>query len=105
MEHFRIDEIGEGSTGSYAEFLRVADLSAGVYRLAAGAVDPQQPHTEDELYFVVRGRAIIRVGEQDREVARGDLVFVAAGVEHRFHTITEDLQVLVVFGPAEYSKG
>lgn len=88
----------------YHEFLRVPALSAGVYQLAAGAEDPQQSHTEDELYYVVAGRARIRVGDEDARIEAGSLVFVAANVEHRFHSIAEDLTVLVFFAPAEYSR-
>ena len=87
----------------YLEFLRVPSLSAGLYRLAAGARDPQLPHTEDEVYYIVSGRAEILVGEENREVEAGSLVFVAANVEHRFHSISEDLTVLVFFAPAEYT--
>jgi mannose-6-phosphate isomerase-like protein (cupin superfamily) len=90
--------------GPWLEFVRSADLSAGIYELAAGAADPQSPHTEDELYHVVRGRAMLRVGDEDRTVGPGSLVFVAAGVPHRFHDIGEDLTILVVFGPAERSR-
>lgn len=93
----------EQSGRLYHEFLRVPALSAGVYQLAAGADDPQQPHTEDEVYYIVAGRAQIRVGDEDAPVAAGSLVFVAANMEHRFHTIAEDLTVLVFFAPAEYS--
>lgn len=87
----------------YHEFLRVPAMSAGLYELAAGANDPQQPHTEDELYYVVRGKGQIRVGEEDALVEAGSLIFVAANVEHRFHNITEDLSIVVFFAPAEYS--
>ena len=88
----------------YLEFLRVPAMSVGLYRLAAGTNDPQQPHSEDELYYIVSGRASILVGETDTPVAAGSLVFVAAQVEHRFHDIAEDLSVLVFFAPAEYSR-
>jgi mannose-6-phosphate isomerase-like protein (cupin superfamily) len=88
---------------AYREFLRVPTMSAGLYELPAGAEDPQQPHTEDELYIVTAGRAILRVAEKDIPVTAGALVFVPASVPHRFHSITEDLSVLVVFAPAEYS--
>lgn len=88
----------------YHEFLHVPSMSAGLYELAAGATDPQQPHTEDELYYIVRGRARLQVAEEQIAVAPGSLVFVAAGVEHRFHSITEDLSVLVFVAPAEYSQ-
>lgn len=88
----------------YHEFLSVPDLSAGLYVLEAGANDPQSPHGEDELYYVVSGRARITVGDETREVAAGSLVFVAATVPHHFHDIGERLQILVFFGPAENSR-
>ncbi len=87
----------------YLEFLRVESLSAGVYLLPAGGVDPQLPHTEDEVYYVVSGAGQIRVGSEDRAVGAGSVVFVPANVEHRFHTIAEDLIILVLFAPPEYS--
>jgi mannose-6-phosphate isomerase-like protein (cupin superfamily) len=88
----------------YLEFLRVPALSCGLYVLEAGSSDPQQPHSEDEIYVVMGGRAQIRVADQDRPVVAGSIVYVAAGVEHRFHSIEEALEVLVVFAPAEYSQ-
>jgi quercetin dioxygenase-like cupin family protein len=89
----------------YLEFLRAPSLSVGLYVLPAGATDPQQPHTEDEVYHVVSGKGRIRVGAEDRAVEAGTVVFVEAGVDHRFHDIEEDLRVLVFFAPAEGSRG
>jgi quercetin dioxygenase-like cupin family protein len=85
----------------YGEFLRVAAMSAGLYVLPAGATDPQHPHHEDEMYYVVRGKARFRAADEDQEISAGSVLFVAAGVEHRFHDITEELKVLVFFAPAE----
>jgi quercetin dioxygenase-like cupin family protein len=96
-EHYRSEE-------PYLEFLRVPSLSVGLYVLPAGARDPQEPHTEDEVYHVVGGKGRIRVGEEDRAVEAGTVVFVEAGVDHRFHSIEEDLTVLVFFAPAEGSS-
>ena len=90
------------SSKLYLEFLRVPSMSLGVYRLPAGGVDPQSPHTEDEVYYVVSGRGQLRVGDEDHPVGPGSIVFVAARVLHRFHTIKEELTVLVFFAPAEY---
>lgn len=87
----------------YLEFLRVPALSVGLYELKANATDPQQPHTEDEVYYVVSGQGMIHVAGEDRPVQAGSIVYVAAHVEHRFHSITEDLSILVFFAPAEYS--
>ena len=87
----------------YREFLRVPALSAGVYVLAAGATDPQKPHKEDEVYYVVRGRARMRIGEEEQFVKAGSVIFVAAETEHRFIDVSEELEVLVFFAPAESS--
>lgn len=86
---------------AYGEFLRVPTMSVGLYVLAAGADDLQRPHHEDEMYYVVRGKARFRAGEEDREVSAGSVMFVAAEVEHRFYDIKEELAVLVFFAPAE----
>jgi mannose-6-phosphate isomerase-like protein (cupin superfamily) len=85
----------------YLEFLRVASMSAGLYVLPAGAVDRQSPHQQDELYYVVRGRARMRAGEQDRSIGPGALIFVAAHAPHRFYDIEQDLELLVFFAPPE----
>jgi mannose-6-phosphate isomerase-like protein (cupin superfamily) len=89
----------------YLEFISVPDLSLGLYVLAPGRPDLQQPHTEDEAYYVVAGSGRITVGDDVRDVRVGSIVFVAAGVPHRFHDITEELTLLVAFGPAEGSRG
>lgn len=89
---------------SYLEFLRVPSLSTGLYTLPAGSIDMQQPHTEDEIYYVISGRASFRAGSDDRSVQAGSILYVKARVEHRFHSISEDLRILVFFAPAEYSN-
>ncbi len=85
----------------YQEFLRVPSMSAGLYVLAAGETDAQRPHHEDEVYYVVRGRARLRAGDEDWEISAGSVLFVPAEVEHRFHDIAEELALLVFFAPAE----
>lgn len=94
----------QSSDKLYLEFLRVPDLSMGLYVLPPGATDPQSPHTEDEVYCVVSGKAKIKVGDEDQDVGAGSIVYVEKSVEHRFHSIEEELQVLVFFAPAEYSN-
>ncbi|HEY7099199.1 MAG TPA: cupin domain-containing protein [Terriglobales bacterium] len=85
----------------YLEFLRIPAMTAGVYALQVGQQDPQKPHKEDEMYFIVRGRARMRAPNEDREVSAGSVIFVAANVEHRFYDVVEELVVLVFFAPAE----
>lgn len=106
MEAYDLTELRQALAASgrlYHEFIRTHDLSVGLYVLAAGGTDPQGPHTEDEVYHVISGRARIRVGTEDRPVEAGAVVFVGADVEHRIHDIEEELVILVVFGPAEYT--
>lgn len=107
MQAFELAQLLEGRSKAgklYLEFLRVPDLSVGIYQLPAGGTDPQSPHTEDEVYYVVSGRAKIKVGDEDRAVQAGSIVYVAKNVEHRFHSIEEELTALVFFSPAEYSN-
>ena len=60
----------------------------------------QSPHTQDELYIIVRGRGVLCQDGKRDAVEAGDLTFVAAGTEHHFEDFTEDLAVWVVFyGP------
>ena len=86
---------------AYREFLRVPAMSAGLYVLPADGTDRQKPHREDEIYYVIRGRARFKAGSEDREISAGDVIFVAAEVGHHFYEIAEELALLVVFAPAE----
>jgi len=96
-----IEEQRARSGRAYREFLRVPAMSAGLYVLPGGGTDLQRPHREDEIYYVLRGRARFKAGPEDREVSAGSVIFVAAEVGHRFYDITEELAVLVFFAPAE----
>jgi mannose-6-phosphate isomerase-like protein (cupin superfamily) len=103
-EFFQIEQLEQQrlqAGRSYLEFLRVPAMSAGVYTLPAGGTDLQQPHKEDEMYYVVRGRSRMRVGSADHAISPGSVIFVAGEVEHRFYDIAEELVVLVFFSPAE----
>ncbi len=105
MDHFfHLDDLirQRAAKGKlYLEFLRVPAMSAGVYVLPKGGADPQKPHREDEMYYVVRGRAQMQIGNEHAEVRAGAVIFVEAEVEHRFYDIEEELEVLVFFAPAE----
>jgi mannose-6-phosphate isomerase-like protein (cupin superfamily) len=107
MQAYDLDDLLSQHADSqkpYLEFLRVPNLSMGLYVLPAGGVDPQLPHTEDEVYYVVTGKAQIQVADEDRSVQSGSIIYVAKNMEHRFHSIEEELTVVVFFAPAEYSN-
>ena len=99
---YSLEEIRKRIKGPipYAEFLRVAPMSCGIYVLQPGDEDKQRPHNEDEIYYVIGGAARMKVADDDRAIASGDIIFVKAHDEHRFHDVTQELVLLVVFAPA-----
>lgn len=90
-----------GHDERYLEFLRVPSMSMGVYTLPAGGEDLQGPHNQDEVYYVVRGKAVLRVEQEEQPALPGGLLFVPAQAAHKFIHIEEELQLLVFFAPAE----
>ncbi|GGZ16732.1 hypothetical protein GCM10010387_06690 [Streptomyces inusitatus] len=104
MKAFRLDELEAeraANDGAYLQFLRERNMSVGLYALEAGELDTQRPHQQDEVYLVVSGRAAITVGPETTQVGRGSVIYVPAGVPHKFHHVTEALRVMVVFSPPE----
>ena len=104
MQTFQIADLIEKRSESkdpWLEFLRVPDLSMGLYVLAVGEKDEQEPHTEDEVYYVLSGEGMLRVDGEDQPVKAGSILFVAKNADHRFHSITSELSLLVFFAPEE----
>jgi mannose-6-phosphate isomerase-like protein (cupin superfamily) len=99
FEHGEIEQEQVESGKPYLQFINEGSMSLGHYVLAAGSVDTQSPHGEDEIYYVVAGRGAIVVAGERRTVRPGSIVFVAKEVEHRFVDIDEDLSILVFFAP------
>jgi mannose-6-phosphate isomerase-like protein (cupin superfamily) len=97
---FDLDEIRgklKGEAVEYLEFLNVPALNCGIYFLEAGSKDMQAPHDEDEVYVVLAGKARMRLGEEEREVGPGSLLYVGATTEHSFFQVDEDMTLLVMF--------
>jgi mannose-6-phosphate isomerase-like protein (cupin superfamily) len=106
VDAFHIDRLTaklDPSQHDFDEFFFGRELSLTLARWLAGEVDTQTPHTEDEVYYVVSGRARITVAGETEDVVAGSIVFVAAGVEHRFHDIEQDLLTLVFWAPPRHS--
>ena len=107
MDVFDLAQIvgGHSENGEvYHEFFKAKRLSVGLYVLKAGETDPQSPHTEDEIYYIVSGAGTIEIDGEHREVSAGAAIYVEEHVIHRFHTITEDLSIIVVFAPPRHSQ-
>jgi mannose-6-phosphate isomerase-like protein (cupin superfamily) len=93
-----------GGVPHWVEQLSVPDLSVGTYSLPAGSVDTQEPHNEDEVYVVLRGRGALTTDDATAEVGPGSTIYVPAGEPHHFVNIVEDLVALVLFAPAEGTR-
>jgi mannose-6-phosphate isomerase-like protein (cupin superfamily) len=101
VELDQIIQAARAAGDQWREFLRAGMFSAGIYRLSAGETDHQTPHAEDEIYYVLAGRAQLEVEGKRQAVEPGSVAFVAKLVEHRFADIVEDLELLVIFAPPE----
>jgi mannose-6-phosphate isomerase-like protein (cupin superfamily) len=101
VELDQVLEAARAAGDQWREFLRAGMFSAGVYRLSVGEIDRQTPHAEDEIYYVLAGRAELEVGGERQAIEPGSLAFVAKRAEHRFVDIIEDLELLVIFAPPE----
>lgn len=99
---YHMDELAaerEANGGAYLPFFNTPSMSLGLYDLEAGAYDGQPVHERDEIYYIAIGSAVLLVGEEETPARPGSIIFVRAGVPHRFEQISEDLRVLVFFVP------
>lgn len=98
LRPFDIDGARErlGASGGYEIVHESPGLEIGVYVLVAPEPDRQQPHEDDEVYYVLEGRGTLDVEGETVELEEGHAVFVPAHAEHRFRAY-ELLSLLVVF--------
>ncbi len=87
----------------YVEPFDHGTMSLGMY--SPNKHDPQEPHDQDELYFVLSGTGIFVHGDERSEFKTGDALFVAAGAEHRFEDFTDDFAAWVVFWGTKDGEG
>jgi mannose-6-phosphate isomerase-like protein (cupin superfamily) len=86
----------QAGNGGYEIVHASPGLEVGVYVLVAPEPDHQQPHEDDELYFVLEGRGVLDIEGQPVPLQEGQAVFVPAGAQHQF-TAYEQMSVLVIF--------
>ena len=80
---------------AYLDLLRSAALSAGLHRVGRGQQDEQGARSEEAIYLVLEGRGRFRMGDAEFAVEPGYLFTVPARVEHGFHSVNEDLLLLL----------
>ena len=78
-------------------FLSKNTMDAGILRLMPREKDPQGPHANDELYYVIRGNGLIHIENKDVPIKPGSIIFVPARKKHHFHGNNDELQILYVF--------
>ncbi len=103
VKAFSLESVNEAHVAGgqlWHEFWRATTLSMGLYVIPAGGQDPQSPHHEDEVYYVLSGKGTLTAGGQELEAKAGSILYVAKHVPHKFHSVTEELRVLVFFAPA-----
>jgi mannose-6-phosphate isomerase-like protein (cupin superfamily) len=101
---FNIEELSAENAKTdlpYLEFMRVESMNAYIYELPASAIDEQEPHDQDEIYYVVKGRSDFTVNDETVAIKPGDILYVQKFATHTFNNITEDLSLLVVFAPPD----
>lgn len=89
----------------YLPFLNEQSFRMGLYVLKAKSIDSQPVHDEDEVYYVTSGKAKIVAGDSTFDAIKGSVIFVKAGVEHKFVEIEEDLSALVIFSNSPTQPG
>jgi mannose-6-phosphate isomerase-like protein (cupin superfamily) len=82
----------------FAAALAHGSMTVELY--APSGSDPQQPHSQDELYVVAAGSGVFELDGADLAFAKGDVLFVPAGMAHHFKQFSDDFKTWVVFwGP------
>jgi len=87
----------EKDGGYFLDFLKVRNLEAGIIVLHPGEKDTQEPHSADELYYVIEGSGFIELVKNRQPVKKGSIIFVPAKMRHRFCDNKDDLVVLYIF--------
>jgi len=89
--------VKEGMDRPYLPFFDNPNLSMGIYKLKVGAIDQQNPHEIDEIYYTMSGKCKFEVEGDSMDVMAGSILFVKADAIHRFYDIEEDVTLLVFF--------
>jgi mannose-6-phosphate isomerase-like protein (cupin superfamily) len=93
-----LQNLSDKSVETFVKVLAHGSMSVELYRPVN--IDPQTPHNQDELYVIISGSGIFNLNGEVGPFQQGDVLFVPAGIEHRFLDFTEDFATWVIFyGP------
>jgi mannose-6-phosphate isomerase-like protein (cupin superfamily) len=87
-----------GQGGYFIDFISTKAIQAGIIRLHPGENDTQEPHSVDEVYYVIEGNGFIKLDGKDHEIRQGTSIFVPAKADHRFHGNKQDLLIFYALG-------
>ena len=101
---FALAKLAAAGGPPFVTVFRHGSLEVEVYQPVG--VDHQKPHTRDEVYVVISGSGQFVSGQTRRPFGPGEVLFVPAGVEHRFEDFTTDFATWVFFyGPEGGERG
>jgi len=84
--------------GYFIDFISTKGIQAGIIRLHPGEKDTQEPHSVDEVYYVIEGNGFIKLNGKDHQIKEGTSIFVPAKADHRFHGNKQDLVIFYALG-------
>lgn len=90
-----IEQLAKDTEATFVTVLQHDTMRVEFY--APFYIDPQQPHEQDELYIVVSGSGTFYRNGERTHFKKGDVIFVPAGMEHRFEDFTDDFATWVIF--------
>ncbi len=91
----------------YCTFMQENSMDVGILRLRPGEIDPQNPHVNDEIYYIIKGDGFLRIedDEEDIPIREGMVIFVPAKKKHKFHNNSKELVALYVFAGKDEDIG
>jgi mannose-6-phosphate isomerase-like protein (cupin superfamily) len=93
-----LSKLRQKQSGYFIDFITTRGIQAGVIRLHGGENDTQEPHSVDEVYYVIEGSGFIKLNGKNHAIERGTFIFVHAGTEHNFHGNSQDLVIFYALG-------
>ncbi len=90
-----LEQLQNETEDTWLELFKSGGTQVEIYKPVGH--DPQQPHWSDEVYVVISGSGFFRNADKRHPFKPGDLMFVPAGVDHRFEDFTDDFATWVMF--------